>query len=309
MAAETEPAEVAATGGLAGEMEVEAYRRLFPLAFLERHLRESVRPDARRPAEARPTTVVLGAVSSAHGSALVRLGDTAMLASIKLEVMSPPAESPDEGSVAVEFHMPPICSPLVRPGRPAEAAPVISKALEGVLMSSGMLNLKELCLISGKASWLAYLDIYCLNSDGSLFDAAWISAVAAFTHLEIPLVSVGDDGRVFTVGGNEGKTKFELVNREKRKLALGDIPFSLTCALHKDSILADPTSEEESVIETSVTVVVDSSDRLVLIQKLGGSVTSMATIKECISLAKERRRKLRDILTDSVEAMEVDQTE
>ncbi|KAJ1283447.1 hypothetical protein BS78_03G129100 [Paspalum vaginatum] len=272
MAAETQPAAATASG-LAGEMEVEAYRRLFPLAFLERHLRESVRPDGRRLSEARPTTVALGAVYSAHGSALVRLGDTAMLASVKLEVMSPPAESPDEGSVAVEFHMPPICSPLVRPGRPAEVAPVTSKALEDVLMSSGMLNLKDLCLINGKASWLAYLDIYCLNADGSLFDAALISAVAAFTHLEIPLVSVGDDGRVFTVGGNEGKTKFELVNREKRKLTL------------------------------------DSSDHLMSIQKLGGAVTSMATVKECISLAKERRRKLREILTDSVEAMEVDQTE
>lgn len=306
MSAET---DATAAGGLAGEMEVEAYRRLFPLAFLERHLRESVRPDARRLAEARPTTVALGAVSSAHGSALVRLGDTAMLASIKLEVMSPSAETPDQGSVAVEFHMPPICSPLVRPGRPAEAAPVISKALEDVLMSSGMLNLKELCLISGKASWVAYLDVYCLNADGSLFDAALISVVAAFTHLEIPLVSVGDDGRVFTVGGNEGKSKYELVNREKRKLTLGDIPFPLTCALHKDSILADPTAEEESIIETSVTVVLDSSGRLVSIQKPGGGVTSMATIKACIGLAKERGQKLKEILTDSVEAMEVDEAE
>lgn len=231
-----------------------------------------------------------------------------MLASIKLEVMSPPTETPDEGSVAVEFHMPPICSPLVRPGRPAEMAPVLSKALEDVLMSSGMINLKELCLISGKASWLAYLDVYCLNADGSLFDAALISAVAAFTHLEIPLVSVGDDGRVFTVGGNEGKTKYELVNREKRKLTLKDIPFALTCALHKDNVLADPTAEEESIIETFVTVALDSSDRLVSIQKPGGGVTSMATIKTCITLAKERRHKLQEILMDSVEAMEVDQT-
>ncbi|KAF8776599.1 hypothetical protein HU200_003320 [Digitaria exilis] len=302
-------ATAAAASGLAGEMEVEAYRRLFPLAFLERHLGQSIRPDARRLSQVRETTVALGAVSTAHGSALVRLGDTTMIAAVKLEVMSPTAESPDEGSVVVEFHMPPICSPLVRPGRPADAAPVISKALEDVLMSSGMLNLKELCLISGKASWLAYLDIYCLNADGSLFDAALISAVAAFTHLETPLVSVGDDGRVFTVGGNEGKTKFEFVNREKRKLTLGDIPFSLTCALHKDIILADPTSEEESIIETYVTVVVDSSDRIVSIQKLGGSVASMEAIKGCISLAKERRHQLRDVLTNSVEAMEVDQTE
>ncbi|XP_040385862.1 exosome complex component RRP43-like [Oryza brachyantha] len=73
MAAEMEATEA---GGLAGEMEVEAYRRLFPLVFLERHLRKSVRPDARRTDKARPTTVALGTVSSAHGSALVRLGDT-----------------------------------------------------------------------------------------------------------------------------------------------------------------------------------------------------------------------------------------
>lgn len=127
--------------------------------------------------------------------------------------------------------------------------------------------------------------------------------------VEIPLVSVGDDGRVFTVRGNEGKTKYELVNREKRKLNLSNVPFSLTCALHKDNVLADPTAEEESIIDTSVTVALDSSDRIVSIQKPGGGVTSMAIIKECISLAKERRRKLREILMDSVEAMEVDQTE
>jgi exosome complex component RRP43 len=97
--------------------------------------------------------------------------------------------------------------------------------------------------------------------------------------VEIPLVSVGDDGRVFTVGGNEGKTKFESVNREKRKLTLGDIPFSLTCALHQDRVLVDPTSEEESIIESSVTVVIDSSDHLVSVQKLGGAGVSMGTIK------------------------------
>ena len=103
--------------------------------------------------------------------------------------------------------------------------------------------------------------------------------------MEIPLVSVGDDGRVFTVGGNEGKTKYELVNREKRRLTLGDIPFPLTCALHKDSILADPTAEEESIIETSVTVVLDTSGRLVSIQKPGGGVASMSTIKVCFPIS------------------------
>ena len=34
-----------------------------------------------------------------------------------------------------------------------------------------MINLKELSLVSGKAAWMAYLDVYCLDAYGSL-DAA-----------------------------------------------------------------------------------------------------------------------------------------
>lgn len=43
--------------------------------------------------------------------------------------------SPDEGCLAIESHMPLLCSPLVRAGRPAEEAPVISKQLSDVILS------------------------------------------------------------------------------------------------------------------------------------------------------------------------------
>ena len=33
-------------------------------------------------------------------------------------------------------------------------------------------------------------DVYCLNADGSLFDAALISVVAAFTHCMFNLLSL-----------------------------------------------------------------------------------------------------------------------
>ncbi|CAI0434694.1 unnamed protein product [Linum tenue] len=274
---------VDSSGDLSGEMEVDAFRRLFPLRYYERHLAESIRPDGRTLGMARDTTLALGAVSSADGSALTKIGSTTMLAAIKMEVMTPSAESPDEGCIAIEFHMPPICSPIVRPGRPAEAAVVESKRLSDTILSSGMINLKELALVSGKAAWMAYLDIYCLDADGALFDAALLSAVAAFSHLQIPVVSLNDKGKIvaFTEEGDTvGKLEKEAVNKEKRKLTLGNIPFSLTCALHKKHILADPSSEEESIMETLVTVVMDSSDRLVSFYKPGGALayTSLVTV-------------------------------
>lgn len=45
---------------LSTEMDVDAYRRLFPLRFFERHLSESLRPDGRPLGKARDTIVNLG---------------------------------------------------------------------------------------------------------------------------------------------------------------------------------------------------------------------------------------------------------
>ncbi|KAM1109605.1 hypothetical protein ACFX13_009142 [Malus domestica] len=306
------------SGDLLSKMDGDAFRRLFPLQFYESHFVKSTRPDGRSLTEARETSSALGAVASADGSALVKIGSTTMLAAIKMEVMTPPTESPDEGCIAIDFHMPPICSPTVRPGRPADAAPVVSKQLSDTILrhfgnlpvvfvycSSGMINLKELSLISGKAAWMAYLDIYCLDADGALFDAALLSAVAAFSHLQIPVVSMNDEGKVVVMSEEQGGK--EAVNNGKRKLTLSSIPFSLTCILHKKYILADPTAEEESIMETLVTVVLDSSGQLVSLYKPGGPVLAYTSaIQDCVALTRQRARELQAILDEAISGMEVD---
>lgn len=297
-----------APGDLSSEVDVDAFRRLFPLRFYERHLTESIRPDGRPLGRARDTTIALGAVASAEGSALAKIGSTTMLAAIKMEVMTPSMESPNEGCIAINFHMPPICSPIVRPGRPAEIAPVVSKQLSDTISSSGMINLKELSLVSGKAAWMAYLDIYCLDADGALFDAALLSAVAAFSHLQIPAVSLNDDGKIVVVSEeNGGKLEKDAVNKERMKLTLKSVPFSLTCVLHKNYILADPTAEEESIMETVVTVVLDSSNQLVSLYKPGGPVLAYTSaIQDCVALTRQRMKELQKILDEANSGMEVD---
>ncbi|GMP86866.1 hypothetical protein CsSME_00039486 [Camellia sinensis var. sinensis] len=81
------------------EMEVDAFRHLFPLRFHERHLLESTRLDARKLGKARDITLALGTVASADGSAFAKIGCTTTLASIKMEVMTSTTESPDEGCI------------------------------------------------------------------------------------------------------------------------------------------------------------------------------------------------------------------
>lgn len=64
------------SGRFAVEMEEEASHRIFPVHYYEKHLLESIRPDARHLSHARHTTVSFGPVGTADGSALVKIGDT-----------------------------------------------------------------------------------------------------------------------------------------------------------------------------------------------------------------------------------------
>lgn len=86
------------------------------------------------------------------------------------------------------------------------------------------------------------------------------------------MVSLNDDGRIALVSDDNTvsmKIK-EPVNKENIKLKLKTVPFSLTFILHKNYTLADPTAEEESIMETYLTVVLDSSLQLVSLNKPGG---------------------------------------
>ncbi|KAI7996863.1 hypothetical protein LOK49_LG10G00189 [Camellia lanceoleosa] len=87
-----------ASGDLSSEMEVDAFRRLFPLCFHERHLLESVRPDARKLGKARDTTLALVfCVVLLSWTLKYFVFVQTMLAAIKMEVMTPTIESPDKG--------------------------------------------------------------------------------------------------------------------------------------------------------------------------------------------------------------------
>ncbi|KAL2632761.1 hypothetical protein R1flu_004240 [Riccia fluitans] len=317
MAVEEASGSASVVKDVASSMEVEAFRRLFPLQYIERYLDSAVRPDGRPLGRARPTDVVLGQVPTTDGSALVRLGNTTMLAGVKLELCVPSAETPDQGRIAIDFQMPPICSPHVRPGRPAEDACAINEQLSIVLASSQLLDLRQLSITSGKSAWVAYLDIYCLNADGSLLDAALLASAAALMDLQIPTVSINNDGKVQIVSsrekqdqpmvdaeeGQETKSKFV----EGRSLKLGPVPVALTCMLHKKHLLADPTAEEEAVLQTVLVVVLDSPDKLISLYKPGGQVVATtSTVMDCIALTRLRLKEVHSILEEATQTHEED---
>ena len=113
--------------------------------------------------------------------------------------------------------------------------------------------------------------------------------------MQLPAVKVTEAGRVVPLtrqngdGGQEDdiieKKSEDQIVKSRQRLERRPVPIALTCVKHKNHLLADPSAEEESALQSSLTVVMDSSDRLVSFYKPGGSVTATsATVK--VSLMK-----------------------
>ncbi|KAL3534332.1 hypothetical protein ACH5RR_002793 [Cinchona calisaya] len=139
-----------------------------------------------------------------------------------------------------------------------------------------MIDLKQLLLFSGKASWMGYVVLYHVQTQSPSL------------AVRILVVSLNDEGRIVLVseGSEREKLEKETDNEEKRKLKLDTAPFSLTCILHNNYILADPTAQEESTMETLVTVVLDSFGQLVPLCKLGGLLLAHTSAVQCAAISQ-----------------------
>eukprot|EP00958_Prasinococcus_capsulatus_P011296 scaffold1122_cov377-Prasinococcus_capsulatus_cf.AAC.5 len=76
-------ADVAGARGGEG-LDASAFRAIYPRQFYERFLAEGLRPDGRPLGRARPTSVALGAVSTANGSAHVKVKTNAEPSAVPL---------------------------------------------------------------------------------------------------------------------------------------------------------------------------------------------------------------------------------
>lgn len=65
-----------------------------------------MRPDGRGLDGFRRCTVAMGEIGTADGSAIVRLGETAVIAGIKAEIANPPIDSPDTGWLVPNVTLP-----------------------------------------------------------------------------------------------------------------------------------------------------------------------------------------------------------
>lgn len=60
--------------------------------------------------------------------------------------------------------------------------PVVRNEFQSLYFRSGVISTTSLCIASGKAAWVLYVDATCINYDGNAFDATLIAMVAALQN-------------------------------------------------------------------------------------------------------------------------------
>ncbi|XP_066506488.1 exosome complex component RRP43 isoform X3 [Hoplias malabaricus] len=171
-----------------------------PLEYHRSFLKENCRPDGRELGEFRLTTLNIGSINTADGSALVKIGNTTVICGIKAELAAPSTDAPDKGYIVPNVDLPPLCSSRFRPGPPGEQAQAASQFIADVIDGSKIIKKEELCIEKSKLCWVLYCDIICLDYDGNLLDACVITLLAALkniTHfsfvVQLPTVTINKE--------------------------------------------------------------------------------------------------------------------
>ena len=149
-------------------------------------LKNNVRLDGRKPLEYRDVKVETGVSKNAEGSAKVTIGDTQVIAGVKLEVIKPYPDAPEDGSMMVNVELYPMASPDFESGPPSISAIEYARITDRGIRESKSIDVKKLCIEKGEKAWMVIIDVCALNEAGNMFDAIALAATAAMKDAVFP---------------------------------------------------------------------------------------------------------------------------
>ncbi|MBI2579109.1 MAG: exosome complex protein Rrp42 [Candidatus Aenigmarchaeota archaeon] len=247
------------------------------------------RLDYRKFDQYRDIVIETDFITSAEGSARVRLGDSVVVAGVKMDVGEPFPDTPDEGVMMVAAEFLPLASPEFEPGPPGENAIELSRVVDRAIRESKCIDFKKLCITPGEKVWMVFIDLDILDDDGNLIDAAGLAAMAALLNARMPALK------------EDGRTDYD--NKTDKKLPMSGVAVSTTFAKIADRIIADPSYPEWRALDARLTVgTVDKGGKTMLssMQKGGSYGFTLEEIEYIVGKAVEKGDELRSKIKEAV---------
>lgn len=247
-------------------------------------LNKDVRLDGRKIDEFRKIEIEYGiSPATAEGSARVKVGNTEVIAGVKMEVGKPYPDKPNEGSIIANVELLPLSSPDFEPGPPRIEAIEMARAIvDRGIRESDALDFKSLCIEKGEKMWIVIIDVYSINDDGNLSDAIGIATLAALRDAKFPKYDAKND----MINYEEKTTK---------KLNLKELPIPITVLKINGKYLLDPTLEEESSMDARLTVTSVEDGRICALQKGGDTPLTSEDVKKMVEMSIRKGKEIRKL--------------
>ncbi|MCE4613691.1 MAG: exosome complex protein Rrp42 [Desulfurococcales archaeon] len=236
--------------------------------------RKGARIDGRDLETPRNVRIETGVIEKAEGSAIARLGNTQVIAGVKIDVGSPFRDTPDQGVLTVHAEFVPLASPLFEPGPPDENAVELARVVDRSLREVGAVDLSSLAIRPGEKVWMLWVDLYILDHDGNLFDASMLAAMAALLDARLPEYEELESGEIMVDKSRKGEP-----------LKIDHRVVTVTIAKVDEYLIVDPTLDEETIADAKIVVAVDEEKRIVGAQKTGGSGMTREEILKAVDIA------------------------
>ena len=269
-------------GKKAFTLDPDTFKKIQPLEYHRRFINEGVRADGRALMQFRPSSINSGIITTAQGSCIVKMGNTSVVCAIKAEIAPPLPLQPSQGFLVPNIDLPSLCSPqFSRSGLPSELTQTLSRLLDSIVSNGRLLDLESLCIVSGQYVWTLFADIVCLDHSGNVFDACVTALMGALSDVRLPGVTVTDtDTGSSTLALND--------DAPVTPLQLTRFVCSKTFGIFDgDSLIADPTFEEEEIISNTVTVVMDGHGAICCLYIPGGASVTKPIIDKCITMTRK----------------------
>lgn len=247
---------------------------------IKQYLAKGKRFDDRKPEDFRKIEIETGVSKKAEGSAKVRIGKTEVIVGVKMDVMTPYPDSANKGNLIVSAELTPLSSERFENGPPKFEAVEIGRLTDRAIRESKFIDMEKLCIKEGEKVWAIYIDVYSLNDDGNLVDAATLGAIAALKSARIPKYDEKAERVVF------GELTDKKIPTQKEP------PIVITAHKIGDSWIVDPTREEEDVSEARVTIGATPEGIISSIQKGEVQSVSIEEFEEVIDMTERVRKKV-----------------
>jgi exosome complex component RRP42 len=199
-----------------------------------------------------------------------------VLVGVKMTVGAPFADTPNKGVLSTNAELIPMASPNFESGPPDENSIELARVVDRGIRESQMVDLEALCIEPEKEVWIMFTDVYVLDYDGNLFDAAFLGAIAALKNTMVP-AKANDRG-------------------DDYPLPIQHLPISVTAVQIENSILVDPTLDEEKVAEARLTVTTDENGDLRAMQKGLAGALNLDQIYKCVETSQRLGNDLRKLI-------------